>query len=464
MPLYYLTFQRAPPVTVSPDEQISVSPAIVSDLRDDVYQPEGTPVCICMAWLRQKDDEWVLVSAPERRPWEGPASAYKPYKIRVPDVNALRGSTALRFAFWADDKRPMESSRAAGSESQEWVFDICAMMPFADLQVVVLPVLSAPIKVRYMRGGTSVSTEKSTTTTRFFQLGSGQRAIEICEEAGYELDKVRDANGRAWFNRETNSLPATKHIWDASLHTSWLMCKTALRDKAEGTSPLSLLDDCRRGLQIVELGTWASPGRLFGVEILTWALSQLQEPALDSSLSSFLSCLHSGSRPWIDTTTRKMGQALFISRRPICVSCGRQFEATFLLCSHCTADCTASALPLLERNIALNSHFVRGSNVVVNWEALDWADVSSRQGVQLVLVSDCTYNPVYFEPLCTAICALLTPGSPSSSCLLAKKHRHSDEEGLWSEVDRCGLQYTLHSGEQTVQPGEWGIWTLTRPP
>lgn len=146
--------------------------------------------------------------------------------------------------------------------------------------------------------------------------------------------------------------------------------------------------------------------------------------------------------------------------------CWRKFEVIFLLCSHYMnmTLCTASALPLLEKNIALNSHFVRGSNVVVKWEALDWADVSSRQGVQMVLVSDCTYNPVYFTPLCTAICALLVPGTPSSSCLLAKKHRHSDEEGLWSEVNRCGLQHTLHSGEQTVQPGEWGIWTLTRRP
>lgn len=261
MPLYYLTFQRAPPVTVSPDEQISVSPAIVSDLRDDVYQPEGTPVCICLAWLRQRDDELVLVSAPERRTWEGPSSAYKPYKIRVPDVQALRGSTALRLAFWADDKQLMERSRVVGAESQDWVFDVCAVMPFAEQQVAIVPVLSAPIEVRRTREGTSVSTEKSTTTSRFFQLGSGQRAIEICEEAGYELDKVRDASVRAWLDRETNSLHANKHIWDASLHISWLMCKTVLRDNAADTSPLSVLDDSRHGLQIVELGMWASPGR-----------------------------------------------------------------------------------------------------------------------------------------------------------------------------------------------------------
>lgn len=122
-----------------------------------------------------------------------------------------------------------------------------------------------------------------------------------------------------------------------------------------------------------------------------------------------------------------------------------------------------TALELLQSNINENEANWKGKGITVDCRALDWLEDQTIPGADLLLVSDCTYNPTYFKPLCNAIETLLRQGKPTSSCLLAKKHRHVDEEALWSEMAAAGLSYTLLAGQHAVESGRWGIWKITLP-
>jgi len=118
-------------------------------------------------------------------------------------------------------------------------------------------------------------------------------------------------------------------------------------------------------------------------------------------------------------------------------------------------------MPLLERNIDLNKKLLRDTKISVDCQPLDWSDDSQIEGVHVLIVSDCTYNPTYFKPLCKTIQLLLEGGNQPTFCLLAKKHRHSDEEGLWLEMKQCKISHSILLGQQAVEEGQWGMWKLT---
>ncbi len=113
-----------------------------------------------------------------------------------------------------------------------------------------------------------------------------------------------------------------------------------------------------------------------------------------------------------------------------------------------------SAIPILERNIESNA--VSSPSVRIEATPLDWtASESERQEwiqahlfeapdrrPDLVLVADCTYNPEYFEPLCSTIKALRP-----RACLLAKKHRHVGEDELYDVLKANGMRALLLQGE-----------------
>lgn len=187
----------------------------------------------------------------------------------------------------------------------------------------------------------------------------------------------------------------------------------------------------------------------------------------------------------------------------------------------------ASALPLLETNLSLNSHFFdsassRGSNddsttehregvsstsscvqyrsMASDWEQTLPVELESREGdarsrSDLVLISDCTYNPSFFGPLLDTVVSLLSTSqdqdqderyqssaksnrrSPASSSrhqsnstkredvessldvrldlgeldgkalvVMSKKHRHEDEGSFWTESEKRRLRWKLVEG------------------
>lgn len=149
---------------------------------------------------------------------------------------------------------------------------------------------------------------------------------------------------------------------------------------------------------------------------------------------------------------------------------------------------------MAEANARLNANKVRGSDGVflegtiasdmstVSMLGLDWfssglppelaaaiegsykdqgdridAPATPRQPHLLVLASDCSYNPDAYPALAGTIKRLLKACRSSSPdfeasderqalCLLAKKHRNSDEQSLWNALLQEGLQATLQQG------------------
>lgn len=147
------------------------------------------------------------------------------------------------------------------------------------------------------------------------------------------------------------------------------------------------------------------------------------------------------------------------------------------------SDCIASALSLLSANIAANKRFY-APGVHVSATALDWCEVSpGTLPSDVVLVSDCTYNPSSFAALSRAIATLLQPRQSNTDdgrdprlpvCVLAKKHRHADEEALWCALADAGLVSSLlcgadgaaaadaatpHAASQHARHG-WGLYTI----
>lgn len=123
------------------------------------------------------------------------------------------------------------------------------------------------------------------------------------------------------------------------------------------------------------------------------------------------------------------------------------------------------AVRLLGQNIEVNRQAFRGK-ATVKAAVLDWEQHGVLDRATLVLVSDCTYNPAYFSALCKSIKELLAKEEPSL-CLLAKKHRHIDEDSLWDILVQHKLSCTLltggdpqlQNGSTHVQTG-WGIYQI----
>jgi hypothetical protein len=388
MPIFYLSFQRAPPINASPNEVISISPTIVNDLRDEVYQPD-VPLKIQLAWVGRRERSWRKLYLVTEYLWEGSQSAYRQCQVKVPDKSLLHGFTTIHLALWAESDasaiRQVKKGRIVNSEHWQWIFDIGGLSYPEENHLAIIPVLSTPINILSNANEASKSSGKSSSIIRLFRIEDSP-VVEICEESGYELDK---------------------HIWDASLYLSSYISKS-LKDISGARAPFLSSTRLRKGLKVVELG------------------------AGTGTVSIFLSTLlHQGESVEADSDQG-------------CIS----LTATDLL----------PAIPLLDRNIDTNSDLAGLCHM--NCQPLDWMTECQIEGTALILVSDCTYNPTYFKPLCGTIKSLLTKGQEGAVCLLAKKHRHIDEEGLWEVVESNGLLAVLLAGQHAVQEGLWGLWEI----
>jgi hypothetical protein len=199
MRLYYLSFQRGPPSNVVAEDEILVSPTIVNDLREEVYQPDGDvgPLVLHLGWVARVRGQWSLVSLAADITWEGPFTAYKACQVKVPSTGHLEDSDTIRLALWtrqeqtllATSKVPHKRRRIEDKKKQEWIFDLETCSTLCHQGVTFLPVLSGPISVHRKTSG-KINPEKSSNTSRLFRLGAEDCIIELCEESGYELDKV----------------------------------------------------------------------------------------------------------------------------------------------------------------------------------------------------------------------------------------------------------------------------------
>lgn len=192
MGLFYLSFQKSPFISVSPNEVVTICPTIVNDLRDEVYQVDADeePLSICVAWVAREGNGWKKLSVEENCPWEGPLSAYKQCQIKVPSRDNLKDIQDIHLALWMSpafaNEKPKKKRKVAEEEKCPWIF-VLDMIP-AHKDNVIVPVLSAPIKV-LSKDKEKADNHRSYSTIRLIQM-AGLQCIELCEESGYELDKV----------------------------------------------------------------------------------------------------------------------------------------------------------------------------------------------------------------------------------------------------------------------------------
>lgn len=196
MVLFYLSFQRFPPVSVSPNEVITICPTIVNDLRDEIYQPDTDriPLRICIAWVEREGSSWKKLSVEEKCLWEGPLSAYKQCQIKVPSCDIRKDSQDFHLALWTVspllDEKPRKKRKMTEKDDLPWIFDLGSIPMLKEDKVVIVPVLSAPIKV-LGKGKEKIDNHRSSSTVRSIQI-AGSKCTEVCEESGYQLDKVRE--------------------------------------------------------------------------------------------------------------------------------------------------------------------------------------------------------------------------------------------------------------------------------
>jgi hypothetical protein len=188
----YLSFQRPPPSRVAPGEAVGVSPLICSDLRDLVHTP-AEPLLLRLQWVVLQQGQ--LRAVPKQEPvsvtWSGPQDAYRVTTLTAP---ALRHDAELRLAMWAEH-RPATHKRRKNGEADLGVH-LCTAFDsrrHADdaLDALPIPVVTGPIRV----GRGAAGNDKVDSTSRLFTLGRQERyrVLEIREQTGFALDKVRAA-------------------------------------------------------------------------------------------------------------------------------------------------------------------------------------------------------------------------------------------------------------------------------
>lgn len=201
------------------------------------------------------------------------------------------------------------------------------------------------------------------------------------------------------------------HLWDAALHmVRWL--HSQLKDSR--SLLLQMLRD-KPSLQILELGA--------GTGFVSIALSAL----LSNSITQ------------ADEEVARRTSILATDLRP--------------------------AMEVLQQNIDYNGSSRK--KVDLQASVLDWEELGKdgeHDGYHLIFVADCTYNPAYFDALCHAIRSSL---QPHGICLLAKKHRHIDEESLWGSMKKNRLSYELVYGKEATLAEDsshaftgWGLYKI----
>lgn len=441
--IQYLNFQRYPPkcVNTAKDPTFQVGFTITNDLRDEVYSPlydqdgdssgEEEDLTIHVGLVVEDEDEEDVREA-DSIVWTGPQSAYKMMTIDCnclfpdskPDTAAERGHKRLRrrrdapesfrIVAWINGRAPQKTK----------IDDLTASNP----SVLFLDLYSAPVALRTTttkdidgKAEAEAHAARSTQSFRRFYVDD-ERFVEIAEEGGYELDK---------------------HIWDASIHLSAFLAR------------------------------------------LVWTESSSTSASVSPSSSSSLRTL--ASDPPRDILELGSGTGL-VSIVLACLL--SSFSQKTNLHSQVVATDLAAAQPLLVQNIAANSHTYskkqeKSKDIHLEAQPCDWTvPFRPTHRPDLILVSDCTYNPTYFADLCQTIAsALHAPPRPEagdevdehkqsgklevdktchgtareSICLLAKKHRHPDEEALWAHLRDAGLTHDLVAGSPTEH---WGLWLI----
>ncbi|CAD6891641.1 unnamed protein product [Tilletia controversa] len=475
--LFYLSFQRPPPLQVRPSEAVKVCVTIKNDLRSETYDEQGPSITLRLVWavvlpgsrdVRVIDEgagaavaiEWTGAScafrvveglrAPSARsvtdavkqqqegsPWNGaihlgvvvdrPPRRNEPVKKK-----ARRSSDGADPLVWPLLRPPATGATREGGDEDGDEFVPLLSGPIQFLQ-------QEPARQQASSSGGGGGGSKQNDLLRIFRLPGSSTSkgdVIVQEETGYELDK---------------------HIWDASIHLLRLL--TDPTRTASLPSSLRLLDrieSCteeaepeKRAFNVVELGA--------GTAVVSIALARYTQQNLPSSIDAAAKVTFYATDLESALPLMRTNMAWNELIEPGIEEDEDQPEpepeqhTTFP--TACPSDSSPPpASPPVQHQVHLCP------------QHLDWLRplplTLPPKKIDLILISDCTYNPTFYQPLAQTIASLLAISS--GSCVLGKKHRHEDEMGLWDVLRKAGLGVRLVDGWEHEEEGEerWGVWEV----
>ena len=112
------------------------------------------------------------------------------------------------------------------------------------------------------------------------------------------------------------------------------------------------------------------------------------------------------------------------------------------------------AMEILQKNISMNADLGLAPGTTLCGQVLDWDTVLKRSHdlaslrPDLVLVSDCTYNPSSFNALIATLLQLVKQahqynhhaGKPKLDVLVSYKTRHESESQFFKDIDEAGFE------------------------
>ena len=388
--VWYLAFQRAPPQRCVASSSVPISANLTTDLREAQYFPEASPIQLHYTWIKRTalpsgtDSlfrfQYCFVQHAATTAWSGPQSAFETVSVKVPTYALVKKLATERASLRLALYHAEEPLSESASEEE------------------VFKTLSFSVDRIWAKDGANICPLISIPLTILDDKASRPPQPGLPTRANDTVRILTDAAAGWTVNvRESSGYELDKHIWDAShLLGSYLSRSLSLQppNQPEWVQRL-LAHDSQEIFRVIELGSGTGCTAL--------------------SLAAMVALL---------------------SRR-------LSIHATDL----------ESADEILRQNRADN--FIEHDQLPVHISALDWT--LSKKDIEawlqdhlhgavpdLILISDCTYNPDYFVPLANVIAII---ASASTTVLLSKKHRHADEEQLWGRLADAALEATLVLGQ-----------------
>ncbi|CEH14492.1 S-ADENOSYLMETHIONINE-DEPENDENT METHYLTRANSFERASE DOMAIN-CONTAINING PROTEIN [Ceraceosorus bombacis] len=512
----YLSFQRPPPAEVNVEaalvctgsraakQTINISPLLTNDLRDEAFVPEslaGAPR-LHFAWVTLNQEagrEWQVKALGSvcSTAWLGPESAWKTVSIALPELERYDGDIWVRLALWASTA----SKEVLSAENLTQVVQDALRVPIevhtsANGQPRIIPVLSGPILLRKAsiqavqihkhasQKGAWTSTQQLASTAKEnvkTKLDTLTRLFSLClpyEDSAWmckpsavstSASKVEPSASTIMITERTG-YELDKHLWDASLHLSRLLRHVMNQRDIDSPKATEPLRDGRRKWQRVDKETDTSasdkitpPGQLGALKHLRTLLQRTSLRVVELGAGTGLLSialavlLIARDRGALDKARLDARPQPPLENRADIETPGTPQKL------HMYATDLSSALELIQSNIDDNRTLLQAQqsftpeSLLIEPLMLDWDEqlpsLLRDDQPDLVLVSDCTYNPESFPSLCRTIRDLLTrPSAPRGNgphapvCLLSKKHRHAAEEALWAAMQSNHLSWTLLSG------------------
>ncbi|KAF8624025.1 hypothetical protein AX17_007231 [Amanita inopinata Kibby_2008] len=435
---YYLSFLRPPPAEALPSRTISITPQIANDLRTEHYESEKD---IFYSWVQvttsknqsQGGSPQATITKPAKLTTWRRSSAYKQIQVPVPTRARAGQSWQLMLSCTA---HPPATLQVHVPTPEACTINLGA----DDLGNVPFPVLSMPIKFvsKLVKGGVTKQEKIERMYTfllpnpRHASLGDAASSIGQLPAPNRVGENMRPIQATIRVTEQT-SFDLDKKIWDSGIGlSSWLV------QLAHG------------GLQ--------RPSTSGSDESLKFKL--LRNALFGDKPSCFLE---------LGTGTGIVALTLGALRGALATSHMIERSASRII-----ATDLATAMPLLEHNIAMNCDFfpektgVRPEALVLDWDDEGLPEYvqtfatnadNETRGFNVIIMADVTYNTTSFPSLVRTLSKLVQLGEESPYVLLGYKERDSAERTLWDMVrQEANIDFLLLGSEPGAGGAPIEIW------